>query len=119
MTLQRFTTLAIVTFTAVTSTPTWGSGLDRSIPAIAVDDGGGQMPHGAPERPGAQPSEIPRSHMDPGMQHFQEGHPDPRASQAPRNLDPTMSTNPDVDPSVRQDRQGRGRSAPDSDQRLQ
>ena len=119
MTLQLFTTLAIVAFTAVTSTPIWGSGVDRLIPAIAVDDRGGTMPHGAPEGQEVQPSEIPRSRMDPGMQHFQEGHSDPRASQAPRNLDPTMSTNPDVDPSLRKDRQGQGRNAPVPDQPTQ
>ncbi len=39
---------------------------------------------------------IPPSQMDPGMQHIQEGRDDPHASRAPRNLDPSMSTNPDV-----------------------
>jgi hypothetical protein len=40
--------------------------------------------------------------MDPGMQHMQEGRDDPHASKAPQNLDPSMSTNPDVAPPGRE-----------------
>lgn len=55
----------------------------------------------APERR-SEPaeSEAPPSRIDPGMQHRQQGHADPRASVAPPNRDPHMSTNPDV-PSAR------------------
>jgi len=45
---------------------------------------------------------IPPSQMDPGMQHMQEGRDDPHASRAPHNLDPSMSTNPDVAPPGRE-----------------
>ena len=48
--------------------------------------------------------EIPLSHMDAGMQHIQEGRHDPHASMAPTNLDPSMSTNPDVAPPVAEGR---------------
>jgi hypothetical protein len=56
---------------------------------------------GTPDRPiesGAP--EVPLSHMDAGMQHIQEGRHDPHASMARPNLDPSMSTNPDVAPPV-------------------
>ena len=39
--------------------------------------------------------DAPPSVMDPGMQHLQRGQPDSRASVAPPNRDPSMSTNPD------------------------
>ena len=45
---------------------------------------------------------IPPSQMDPGMQHMQKGRDDPHASKAPHNLDPSMSTNPDVAPPGRE-----------------
>jgi hypothetical protein len=45
----------------------------------------------------SEPSQdSPPSVMDPGMQHMQGGQPDPRASVAPPNRDPSMSTNPDM-----------------------
>ena len=116
---QLFTALAVLIITALTCTPTLGSGSDRPAPATAGDDQGGIMPHRAPERPDFQQSEISRSRTDPGMQHLQERHSDSRASRAPRNLDPTMSTNPDIDPSLRKDRHGESRSVPEPDQRLQ
>lgn len=44
----------------------------------------------------AEPNhDAPPSVMDPGMQHLQRGQPDSRASVAPPNRDPSMSTNPD------------------------
>jgi hypothetical protein len=52
-----------------------------------------------PEKPlesGAPP--IPPSQIDPGIQHVPEKHGDPRAVVKPPNLDPGISTNPDVAP---------------------
>ena len=63
-------------------------------PLTVSDDVGTTTPDGS--EPGN--SAIPRSHMDAGMQHIQEGRLDPRASMAPPNRDRNMATNPDVAP---------------------
>lgn len=60
----------------------------------------------APNITPGKPSEsgvpaIPPSHIDPGMQHMPESSGDSRGSVKPPNLDPSMSTNPDVAPSPR------------------
>ena len=65
-----------------------------------------------PAKPGG--SEIPRSHMDAGMQHIQGERHDPHASMARPNRDPSMSTNPDVAPPMLDE----GR-APDGTKRFQ
>ena len=65
-------------------------------PFSASDDVGNTTP----DRSEPGNSAIPRSHMDAGMQHIQEGHPDPRASMAPPNRDRNMATNPHVAPSL-------------------
>jgi hypothetical protein len=51
-----------------------------------------------PEGRSKSSQEAAPSVMDPGMQHMQRGQPDSRASVAPPNRDPTMSTNPDAAP---------------------
>ncbi|MDP1769801.1 MAG: hypothetical protein Q8L74_13500 [Nitrospirota bacterium] len=41
---------------------------------------------------------IPPSQIDPGIQHVPEKQGDPRAAVKPPNLDPGISTNPDMTP---------------------
>jgi hypothetical protein len=57
---------------------------------------------------------IPPSQIDPGIQHVpkEHGDPDPRAAVKPPNLDPSISTNPDVVPPAREDMNPLGGGAP-------
>ena len=105
---QTFAALTILAFA-----PTLGVDADRPAFFRLVDEGGGATPRTSPERPDLRQPEIPRSHMDPAMQHLQEGRSDSRGSVTPPNLDPTMSSNPDVDPSMRKDPDGHRRGVPE------
>ena len=67
-------------------------------PACAAPrEGSSESPRSSTPDGRAAPSHDARpSRMDPGMQHLQRGQPDSRASVAPPNRDPNMSTNPDM-----------------------
>jgi hypothetical protein len=72
-------------------------------PAQLPESGGGPAPGLTPERPleSGVPAILP-SRINPGIQHTPERRGDPRGSMKPPNLDPSMSTNPDVAPFPRE-----------------
>ncbi|WP_447979016.1 hypothetical protein [Candidatus Nitrospira bockiana] len=86
--------LVIVALLPIEITPA-----DGLVRAETRQVAGGQGRSMAPERgPVPAEAEAPPSRMDPGMQHRQEGDADPRASVAPPNRDPSISSNPDAPP---------------------
>jgi hypothetical protein len=92
-----FIGIVILALSRIMVTPAAGM-----VPLNVSDDTGSMTPDKS--EPGNSP--IPRSHMDAGMQHIQEGRHDPRASMAPPNRDRNMSTNPDVAPMQGRDYDG-------------
>jgi hypothetical protein len=69
------------------------------FPPAPPESGGEPVPGITSEKPlesGVPP--IPPSRIDPGIQHVPEKRGDPRAVVKPPNLDPGISTNPDVAP---------------------
>ena len=95
--------LPLLTVTALTFIPPFVVHAERlSLVQHRENPGARETDPPAPRRSEPDVPTIPPSQMDPGMQHMQEGRDDPHASQAPRNLDPSMSTNPDVAPPGRE-----------------
>ena len=95
--------LPLLTVTALTFIPPCVVHAERrSLVQHRENPGARETDPPAKRRSEADVPAIPPSQMDPGMQHRQEGRDDPHASRAPRNLDPRMSTNPDVAPPGRE-----------------
>ena len=79
--------------------PTIVMAVDAPAPLHVSAESGNSSLSPTPRSPlGSGDPEILPSQMDAGMQHIQQGRHDPHASLAPPNLDPSMSTNPDVAP---------------------
>ena len=94
MNVHRLVAIAILTLL-----PAFAVAADVLPPAHLSESGGGPIPDITPDRPsGSGVPAIAPSHMDPGIQHVPEKRGDPQASVKPPNLDPSMSTNPDVAP---------------------
>ena len=95
--------LPLLTMTALTFTPPFGVHAER-LSVVQQHENPGARDTDQPAKRRSEPDApaILPSQMDPGMQHLQEGRDDPHASRAPRNLDPSMSTNPDVAPPGRE-----------------
>ena len=83
--------------------PAFAVAADVLPPAQLPESRGGPAPDITPDRPSESgvPA-IPPSRIDPGIQHMPERRGDSRGSVKPPNLDPSMSTNPDVAPSPRE-----------------
>ena len=95
--------LPLLTVTALTFIPPFVVHAERlSLVQQHANPGARETDPPAKRRSEPDVPAIPLSQMDPGMQHMQEGRDDPHASQAPHNLDPSMSTNPDVAPPRRE-----------------
>lgn len=89
--------LPLLTVTALTFIPPFVVHAER-LSLVQQRENPGARDHDQPTKRRSEsrtPAILP-SQMDPGMQHLQKGRDDPHASRAPRNLDPSMSTNPDV-----------------------
>ena len=98
MQIHRLVLLAILTLL-----PAFAIAADVSPPAQPPKSDSGPAPRITPEKPSESgvPA-IPPSHMDPGIVHTPERRADPSISVTPPNIDPSMSTNPDVAPSLRE-----------------
>ena len=95
--------LPLLTVTALTFIPPCVVHAERlSLVQHREDPGARETDPPAKRRSEPDVPAIPPSRMDPGLQHMQEGREDPHASMSPRNLDPRMSTNPDVMPPGRE-----------------
>lgn len=91
MTRYVFPTVAALALTAVMAGvgPACAEGREESSESTQNSN---------PEGRSKPSQEAAPSVMDPGMQYMQREQPDSRASVAPPNRDPTMSTNPDAAP---------------------
>ena len=98
MKVQQLVAVAILTLL-----PAFAVAADVLPPAQLPGSGGGPAPDITPEKASESGvTAIPPSRIDPGIQHMPERRGDSRASVKPPNLDPNMSTNPDVAPSPRE-----------------
>lgn len=98
MNVHRVVAIAILTLL-----PAFAVAADVLPPAHLPESGSRPIPDITPDRPsGSGVPAIAPSHMDPGIQHVPEKRGDPQASVKPPNLDPNMSTNPDVAPPSRE-----------------
>ena len=95
--------LPLLIVTALTFTPPFVVDAER-LSLVQQRENAGARDTDQPAERRSEPDvpAIPPSQMDPGMQHMQERRDDPHASRSPRNLDPSMSTNPDVAPPGRE-----------------
>ena len=95
--------LPLLTVTALTFILPCGVDAER-LSLVQQRENAGALDTDQPAERRSEPDvpAIPPSRMDPGLQHMQEGREDLHASMSPRNLDPRMSTNPDVMPPGRE-----------------
>ena len=98
--------LPLLTVTALTFIPPFVVHAER-LSLVQQRENPGARDTDQPPKRRSEPDApaIPPSQMDPGMQHLQEGRDDPHAYRTQRNLDPSMSTNPDVAPPGREGNQ--------------
>jgi hypothetical protein len=96
--IHRLVAVAILTLL-----PAFAVAADVLPPAQLPERGGGPAPEiipGAASESGVPT--LPSSRIDPGIQHMPKMTGNPRGSVKPPNVDPNMSTNPDVAPSPRE-----------------
>ena len=95
--------LRLVAVAILTLLPPFAVAADVLPPAQLPERSGGPAPEISPDRASESgvPT-IPPSRIVPGIQHMPERRGDSRGSVKPPNLDPIMSTNPDVASSPRE-----------------
>jgi hypothetical protein len=103
----------LVTVAILTLLPVFAVAADVLPPTQLPEGGDRPAPDITPERaPESGIPTVPPSRIDPGIQHMPEGRGDSRGSVKPPNLDPNMSTNPDVAPAPREGANPPGEGAP-------
>jgi hypothetical protein len=103
----------LVTVAILTLLPVFAVAADVLPPTQLPEGGDRPAPDITPERaPESGIPTVPPSRIDPGIQHMPERRGDSRGSVKPPNLDPNMSTNPDVAPAPREGANPPGEGAP-------